>query len=298
MKGITQATELLLFRAVKFFICLLPRKICLLSGSILGLSFFLVDNKHRSLALSNLKRALGNELPLSSLRRISRNSFTHFVRAIFDSLKFSYLKEDMKTRLLKVKGDENLDEALQKGKGVLIFSAHYGSWEIAPFFLSKKSKISVIVRALDNSLLEEEVLELRRSLGTNVIYKNKASRGILKSLKAKEMVCILIDQNVLRSHAVFVDFFGKKAASSPGLATFHMRTGAPIVPAFCYPTASQTYILEILPPVEIQPDKDFTLNVLKITQKCNKIIENQIRKKPDYWLWFHDRWKTRPEGEI
>jgi KDO2-lipid IV(A) lauroyltransferase len=107
----------------------------------------------------------------------------------------------------------------------------------------------------------------------------------------------LIDQNVLRQQAVFVDFFGKKAATTPSLASFSLRTKAPLIPIFCYPTSSHAYHLKIFSPLSTTLGGNYHQEVLKITQICTKIIETQIRKNPDYWFWFHNRWKTRPEEE-
>jgi len=139
---------------------------------------------------------------------------------------------------------------------------------------------------------------MRTTLGAEVIYKQQAAKRILQSLRAKEIVVILIDQNVLRSQAVFVDFFGKPAATTPSLAAFFLRTKSPLLPAFCYPTSSNTYHIEILQPLQIDLSDEYDQDVLKITQICTKIIESQIRKNPYHWLWFHNRWKTRPENEV
>jgi KDO2-lipid IV(A) lauroyltransferase len=111
------------------------------------------------------------------------------------------------------------------------------------------------------------------------------------------MVAILIDQNVLRSEGVFVEFFGKPASTTPSLAMFHLRTGAPLLPVFCYPSSRNTYSIEVGGPVETAKTGDTNQDVLKITQLCTKIIESQIRKNPDFWFWFHRRWKSRPEPE-
>jgi KDO2-lipid IV(A) lauroyltransferase len=139
---------------------------------------------------------------------------------------------------------------------------------------------------------------MRTTLGAEVIYKQQAAKRILQSLRAKDIVVILIDQNVLRSQAVFVDFFGKPAATTPSLASFFLRTKSPLLPAFCYPTSSNTYRIEILQPLQMDLSEEYDQDVLKITQICTKIIESQIRKNPCYWLWFHNRWKTRPENEV
>jgi KDO2-lipid IV(A) lauroyltransferase len=110
-------------------------------------------------------------------------------------------------------------------------------------------------------------------------------------------VAILIDQNVLRDEAVFVDFFGKTAATTPGLAYFALRTGAPILPVFCDLAPRSTYHIRILAPVLIESSGDFDRDVLKITGFCTKMIEVEIRRKPSHWFWFHKRWNTRPREE-
>jgi KDO2-lipid IV(A) lauroyltransferase len=260
----------------------------------LGFIIYHLDRKHRWITISNLKTAFGKECPLASLKGISRRCFMHYGQVIMDIIKFPHLSEKEKSRIMVMEGQSHLREALQKGKGALLFSGHYGNWEIASYYLSKFAKLRVIARPLDNFLLEKELYELRTALGAEVISKYQATKQILYSLQNKEMVAILIDQNVLRSQAVFVDFFGKKAATTPSLAAFSLRTQAPLIPVFCYPTASRQYLLHIHRPLEISLSGDHDQDVLKITQICTKIIELQIRKNPDCWFWFHKRWKTRP----
>jgi KDO2-lipid IV(A) lauroyltransferase len=289
--------EFLIYLGIKLFFLILPRKFSLGVGQFLGIAVYSLDKKHRQIALSNLKIAFGSELSLSALKDIARKSFIHFGKFLADYLKFNYLNEKKRDKLIKVEGEENLDLSLEKGKGVLFFSGHYGSWEIAPYFLARKAKFYVIARALDNNLLEKELLNMRTTLGAEVIYKQQAAKRTLQSLRSRDMVAILIDQNVLRSQAVFVDFFGKSAATTPSLAAFFLRTQSPLIPVFCYPASGNTYKIEILKPLTIDLSGNYDQDVLKITQICTKIIEAQIRKNPNYWLWFHQRWKTRPEKE-
>ncbi|MFB0565015.1 MAG: lysophospholipid acyltransferase family protein [Candidatus Aminicenantaceae bacterium] len=287
-----------MFKGVKLFVCILPRKLCLFMGKLIGLAFYSLDKRHRLIALSNVKNALGAEFPSSILAKIACKSFVHFGKTLVDLIKFSQLDEEQKTKLITVEGEDNLDKALGMGKGILLFSAHYGNWEIAPFFLSKKGRFNVIARRLDNILLEKEIIKIRTKLGSCVIYKQLAARPTLQSLRAKEIVAILIDQNVLRNQAVFVDFFGKEAATTPSLAAFFLRTESPLVPAFCYPDSRDAYRIRIMEPLNVGLSGNYDQDVLKITQICTKIIEVQIREKPEYWAWFHNRWKTRPRNEV
>jgi len=130
-----------------------------------------------------------------------------------------------------------------------------------------------------------------------VVSKFQAAKPILRALRDNEMVALLIDQNVLRSQGVFVDFFGLPAATTPALAAFHLRSGSPLVPVFCYPNPDLSYRVKIGPPLEVACSGEWSRDVLQITALCTKMIEAEIRDNPGQWFWFHNRWKTRPEGE-
>lgn len=288
----------LVFIFISGLISVFPRSICLRLGCLLGEFFFYFDYKHRRIALKNLSIAFGQTNAAHEINRLARSSFCWFGQMIFDLLKFSRLDEEKKSLLIEIEGKEHLQNALNKGKGVLLFSAHFGNWEAAVYSLSRLGKLNVIARPLDNRLLEKRLLKLRRNFGTEVIYKFEAAKPVLRKLRSNEMVAILIDQNVLRSQAVFVDFFGRKAATTPALAAFALRTESPILPVFCTPISKNKYKVAILPPVKFNKKESPETAMLKITQQCTKIIESCIRKSPDYWLWFHNRWKTRPSQEF
>jgi KDO2-lipid IV(A) lauroyltransferase len=289
--------EYTMFKILKLPLFLLPRKICLSLGTLFGRLFYHLDKKHRQIAFSNLDTALGTQLPPFEIKRIVKSCFEHFGRAFVDILKIRWMSREKIKRLMIVEGEEHLRKSLRLRKGALLFSAHFGNWEIAPALLSQKGKLNVIARLLDNESLEEELSRIRERFGATVIYKHQAARSTLRALKANEMVAILIDQNVIRSQAVFVDFFGKPAATTPSLAAFFLKTQAPLIPVFCFPASHQKYYLQIQEPLKIALTGEEKTDVLKITQLCTKIIQNQIQNYPEFWFWFHNRWKTRPEEE-
>ena len=286
-----------LFLGIKGLTSLLPRKTCLAMGRMLGRSVYWLDKKHREIALKNLHIAFGEKKTESDKKRIAQSSFEHFGKSLFEILKLSSLSEAKKEALLTTDGEEHLRNALQKGKGALVLTAHYGNWELGISPIAKHGEFHVIARALDIERLENELLTIREGFGAKVIYKQQATRHTLRALKENQIVAILIDQNVLHDQAIFVEFFGKPAGTTPALATFHLRTGAPIIPAFCSPLPTSGYFIKILEGFEFSPTGDHSADVLRITQECTKIIEKQIRDKPEFWLWFHDRWRTQPEDQ-
>ena len=286
-----------LFRALRALFSLLPRRVCLASGGALGTVLYWADNRHRRLALSNLEKAFGRAFSPARRHRIARNSFRHFGRMIADDFKWSRLDGARRLSFLRVEGAEHIRRALQAGRGALLFSAHLGNWEVASAAISRLGKLNVIARPLDNRLVEAELARFRCSLGARVVSKFQAAKPVLQALRRNEMVAILIDQNVLRSQGVFVDFFGFPAATTPSLAAFRLRSGSPLVPVFCYPNPDLSYRVKIGPPLEVAPSGDWSRDVLQITALCTKMVEAEIRDNPGQWFWFHNRWKTRPEDE-
>ncbi|MBD3413175.1 MAG: hypothetical protein GF421_01935 [Candidatus Aminicenantes bacterium] len=289
--------EYTVFYAVKTILNLFPRKTAFLLASLLGNILFVLDQKHRELAYSNLKTAFGDQLSPSRKKFITKACFQHFCHVFLDFLQISRLNSKQKDRLISVQGTDILKRVLRQKKGALIFTAHFGLWEIAAQILSKYAKLNVIARSLDNPLLEKELHRLRAEIGSHVIYKQNAARHVLKALNQNELVAVLIDQNVLRQEGIFVEFFGKDASTTPSLATFYLRTKAPIIPIFCTPTTQKGYHLKIMEPLDIPSTGDFNKDVTNITQICTRIIERQIKQHPHYWLWFHDRWRSRPLSE-
>jgi KDO2-lipid IV(A) lauroyltransferase len=275
----------------------LPRRGGRALGRALGRLAYALDRRHRRLAASNIASALGPRLTLEQRERLVRDVFLHFGTVFCDFFHLATRESHERKRFLRMTGAPHLEAALRKGKGVLLFTGHYGLWEAAPALINPIVPLKVVARPLDNPFLEGKLHELRGRLGSGVISKYSAGREILKALRRNQAVAILIDQNVLRQEAVFVDFFGRPAATTPSLALFHLRTGAPILPVFCRPETGSRYHVAIGPPVEVEPSGDRDKDVVRITQACTSLIEDRIREEPRFWFWFHDRWKTRPAAE-
>jgi KDO2-lipid IV(A) lauroyltransferase len=296
-KRTSKAVDLLIFcvfGAIQALFFALPRKACLGLGRLLGAFLFRADRRHRDLVLANLQTALGRDLTPGERQRIARESFITFGRVMADTVKWTHLSHRKRLRLLSLEGGDHLRLALEKGRGAILFSAHFGNWEVASLAVSRFARLSVVARPLDSRVLERWLFRLRRSLGARVISKFQAAKPVLQALRHNEAVAILMDQNVLRSQAVFVDFFGRPAATTPAVGSFYARARSPLLPIFCYPTPAFSYVIKIGPPVDVELSGSLDEDVLKITRHCTKMIESEIRQNPGLWFWFHNRWKTRP----
>jgi len=290
--------EWLGFSSLGLLTYLLPRSWGKKMGRFIGRLVYHLDAYHRQVALSNLNLAFKNQKTAQEKQKMARSCFENFGEMIADFLKFPSLSPAKRQALIEVQGLEFFHQAQQQKKGLIIFSAHYGQWEVASFFLSQLGKLNVIARPLDNPWLEKKLTQMRTSLGAKIIYKQAAARPILRKLQAQEIIVLLIDQNVLEDMAVFVDFFGTLAATTPAASVLALRSQTPLLPAFCLPLQNGRYLIEFKPP--IYPEQyggEREEQILQITQQCTKIIESQIKAAPEHWMWFHNRWKTRPPQE-
>lgn len=240
----------------------------------------------------NLRFALP-ELDAAARRRILDGVFRSIGRVLVTFARFPSLRQENIGQWVRREGEEYFHEARRRGKGALFATAHMGNWELSAFAHALfEEPMGVLVRPLDNPLLDR-LVETRRGLaGNRPIGKRDFARSILKSLAANQAVGILIDQNSAADSGVFVDFFGVKACATTGFAKFAARSGALVIPGFAlWSDEERRYVLRFYPPVEITGD------VAKDTQALQYTLEQVIRQYPDQWLWIHRRWKTRPEGE-
>jgi len=276
---------------------LLPRRALLALGSATGALLGRLDRRHTATARENLAAALGESTSPAERERIVRACWRHFGRIAFDALMFPRLDADALGSILRVEGIEHARTALARGRGVLVFSAHWGHWEAGAYAMGLLGvPFAIITRPLDNPLLERRLAGLRRGTGNLIIPKRRAVRETIRALGEGTAVAILIDQDA-REDGVFVPFFGRPAATTPTLALLALRTGAPIVPVFARVESDGTITVRVEPALDARPSDDRAADVLRLTAACTAIVERHVRRDPEQWLWMHRRWKTRPPGE-
>jgi Kdo2-lipid IVA lauroyltransferase/acyltransferase len=209
-----------------------------------------------------------------------------------------YTKENIE-ELVVLDGHENFLEGQRRGKGVLYLTGHIGAWELSSYAHALYGfPLHYMARPLDNARVNALVNEYRCLSGNRPIFKNDSARVLLKILRESGTVGILADQNTMPEEGVFVDFFGKTACTTTGIARVALHTDAAVVPGYAvWDEGMQKYLLRFEPPVELIRTGDSERDVFANTQKFAKVIEGIIRKYPEQWVWVHARWKTRPTGE-
>jgi len=202
-------------------------------------------------------------------------------------------------QIVVLDGHENFLKGQRRGKGVLYLTGHIGTWELSSFAHALYGfPLHYMARPIENSRIDALVNRYRSLSGNQPIFKNESARVTLKVLKEAGTIGILADQNTMPSEAIFVDFFGKAASTTTGIARLALHTDAAVVPGYAvWDERLGKYYLRFEPPVELIRTGDSERDILENTQKFTKVLEDIIRKYPDQWVWVHGRWNTRPSGE-
>ena len=197
-------------------------------------------------------------------------------------------------RIVEVEGLEHCFAALEKKRGLLLFGAHFGNWELSAVAISLCLKpIVVIYRPIDNVMLDKLVTWVRQSTGNTAMAKGAAMWPMVRILRKNGIVSLLIDQNTGEWEGVFVDYFGRPACTTNGLALLALLTGAPVIHVALARREDGRYRLIFSPEVEIICTEDREKDVLENTRRFTAIIEAMVRRYPDQWLWVHERWKEK-----
>ena len=209
-----------------------------------------------------------------------------------------YSKENIE-EIVVLDGNENFLQGRKQGKGVLILTGHIGAWELSSFAHALYGyPLHFMARPLDNQRIDALVNSYRCSSGNRAIFKNESARVMLKILKEAGTIGVLADQNTMPDEAVFVDFFGKSASTTTGIARIALHTDAAVVPGYAvWDESTGKYRLKFEPAMELIRTGDVERDVRENTQRFAKVLEDIIRKYPDQWVWVHGRWSVRPKGE-
>lgn len=270
-----------------FMIRWYKRLLSFLIGKLAGRYATVVEN--------NLNQAFPQLTP-QGRQELKKKIYHHFAGVFVENISLYAKKKPMGIlKDIEVKNTQEIIRVLSKGKGVVLFSGHFGNWELIPYLLNQhlQRRIYSVARRMNNPLTERVVKGFRKFMGSNVVDKKGALRTILKKMEENEVVYLLMDQNTLAREAVFVDFFGRPAGTVTSVAQLHLKKNIPIVPLFLHYERDKI-VLEVMNEIEYTPsghEDDIKL----LTQKCTSLIEDKIKEHPEQWFWFHNRWKTKEE---
>jgi Kdo2-lipid IVA lauroyltransferase/acyltransferase len=278
---------------------LLPRRLARAVGVVIAALAYRVLGRLRRVGIRNLELALPQSSP-EEREAILRSEYRNLGLLLAEFCQMPDYTAESASRFIRYQGLENYLAARDKGKGVLVLTGHLGAWELSSFYHSLMGMpMGMVIRRLDNPLVDRFVNRIRCLHGNRVIHKDDFARGLIASMRSGETVGILMDTNMTPPQGVFVPFFGVQACTASGMARIAARTGAAVLPGFLlWEERENRYVLHFGEELNVVHTGDSEQDAITNTATFTAAIESYVRRYPGQWLWVHRRWKTRPAGEM
>ena len=260
-------------------------------GAVLGYLAFSVFGYRKQTTLDNLTKAFP-DASRQEILRIARGAYRNYGIALVEMMWSASAPEEQLRKILRPVNMEIATGAFQRNKGLILLSGHYGSWELIVTSLRLHLGLPtvVIVQHQRNGRIDRLIDADRRRFDTTTVPMGPSVREVLKTLLDRKMVAMLGDQSGPRE-ALFVEFFGRPAATHRGPAVFSLKTNAPIVMFFFVRQRDHTYEV-LFEEVDRSGLTEYSEeNVQELTRRHTAVLEKYIRMHPDHWLWMHRRWK-------
>jgi KDO2-lipid IV(A) lauroyltransferase len=247
----------------------------------------------RRQTLGNLAIAYGAEKSEAERRRIGRRSYVLAGRGLFAWIVLHRMGAERATALVTPEISPEAAAVLDSGKGAIYLTQHSGLFELIGSWSAKHYGVVTVGRDAGADPGTTMLIDMRSEMGLRTIEQG-SPREILRTLKDGGKVAMLADQDIRRVNGAFVPFFGRLAHTPTGPAAMAVRLKVPIVCSVAEWRSFTTHTaraVDVLWPREDLQGEDA---VLELTARCSEAIERAVRRRPEEWLWMHDRWRASP----
>jgi phosphopantetheine--protein transferase-like protein len=253
----------------------------------------------RKIILENLRRVFGTAAPDAEIERLAQAHYAHFGRLLWEFLRFPWLSQQRRREMVRVENLDALIAALDRGKGVLILTGHFGNFEVATAavldsYPQARGRFWFVRRPVKPEWLDALVTRRFRRAGFGILPKRGGLDAILDKLAAGDLVVFPFDQHASRKDGVLVEFFGHPAGTFRSLAVIALSTGAPVVPASSWREPGGRHVLRFEDALEPVEHADTNEAIRLNTRSYNAALERMIVRHPEQWWWVHRRWKPWP----
>jgi lauroyl/myristoyl acyltransferase len=287
----------LVIQVSAFLSKIVPRRLRYFVGSAVGDAVYLVWARKRRVLLENMAVVTGLSPRDPYVRRIALRSMRNYCKYLVEFLGLPALSSAHEViASMKISGIEHLQTALDKGKGVIIATAHFGTIEIPGLRLQNFTEFHAVYDSFRPGYLDRLIQRKRREKGIDLIPATSV-RAMLRVLSSGGALCTLFDRPVEGVGGVPVTFFGRPTAVPGGPALLALKTGATLLPVYTRRQPDLTFASEIFPPVTCAETGDRDSDIRNIMQKLMNTLQIAVRERPDQWYMFRPMWGTKA-GEV
>lgn len=276
------------FKLVIFAAVITPRPVSRVFAGILGWFLSILPLPSNRIIKKHQQGVMAD----NNIRVTAAEIYTSVLAGFFDFFYLSYRSDNAFMKIVKVTGSDNMRKALSQGKGVIAITAHYGPWELLPRAMKLLGfNIGVVGRALSQRGASDVLDKLRRKPGIHTVDRDAGVAPILRLLRNNAALGILIDQDTKGVQSEFADFLGRPALTPTAPAVLSRRLEVPVVTLHITRQKDKTYLLEIDEHLFFSKED----SVSDILTLLNERISQWILNAPEQWVWFHNRWRRKPQ---
>ena len=260
-----------------------------LGGCIGALGYYLLP-RERKRACEHLAITFANR-PSAWIANTARECFIHLGKSMLEMMLISAKRLQ---RISRFEGLDNLEKAIEQGKGVIYVTGHIGNWELSGGVIAARFPLSVVAAPLDPEPLNDLVVGLRNRIGIRIILRGRpgSSRELIRVFKENRILGLLIDQDT-DVEGAFVDFLGRPAWTPTAAASMAIKFGAPVVFGFSRRDRKNRHTVTIEGPLELIHTGDLEQDIIANTALFNRKIGERILQEPGQWVWMHRRWRKQ-----
>ncbi len=283
---------------LRFFLSPIPRRVMRCLGKPLGFLWWSVFRFRRKIVLDNLTKAFP-DWSLEKKKEVGRKSVYMLAENFFEFFLIPAIDEKWLEKNVTFQGLENLDKAIEGGKGALLLCLHIANGDVLASCVARRGyKISIITKFFNSQLMNSIWFGIRGAQGVKWIppHGEKTPFMILKAIKNQEFVAFVLDQHMGRPYGIETKFFGQPAGTAYGLALFQLKTKRPVIPIYSYSGEDGKIHIIAEPAFLYDPQlesKDRDQTLVELTQAYTDKIEEIVRRYPGQWMWVHRRWKWK-----
>ncbi len=272
--------------------CRLPTPFAYWLGRRFGDVARLAKPDRAHIAYVNLAFAFGERYAPRERLRIIRRHFQYLGEGLVEMLRLPLMDRAYVDRYIQVDGRRWLDEAIARGRGVILLTGHFGNWELSSIVAALKGyPILALAREQKYPKLDRLLKAYREAKGCRIVPKGMALRAMVRALHEDQIVGIVADQDAGRN-GIFLELFGRPASTAPGPVAMAMRTGATVLPVFIRRERGPYHRITLEPPLALTGEGEEA-------ERCGleqfvRHLERHVTATPDQWLWAHKRWKSTP----
>lgn len=251
-----------------------------------------VAGRRKAVAERNLRLVYGEALSEKELQILLEHMAQHAALMLLECLWVGNSVERLKS-LMDIEGIEYIHEARKLGRGVILWTAHFGNWELAGCRLAAEGlPFFAFIRRRASRLADAAIEKLRRRFGVEPVPIDAGLRPLARLLRENFVFGHVADSPAPADQGQPVKLLGHPCYMWPTAIVLSLMTGAPVLPAFSWRKVDGRHVVRIYPAITIERKgtarEDIRLNFAKLIP----YLEEAIRSHPDQWAWFYERWHS------